>query len=111
MEWLLERTMATTICPSCIQGYRLAGEPTGEMVSVGDQQAYVRSGTTQGQKAVVILPDAFGLPIPNAQIIADRFSEKLGIDVYVPDIYHGAPIPFLRIVTLIYVCRSTTSQP
>lgn len=87
-----ERTMAdTAICPSCIQGYRLAGEPTGEMVSIGDQQAYLRTGGTQGGKAVVILPDAFGLPIPNTQIIADRLSKKLGIEVYVPDIYHGTP--------------------
>jgi len=42
-------------------------------------------------KAIVILTDIFGLASNNNQLIADELAEKLDVDVYVPDMFDGAP--------------------
>jgi carboxymethylenebutenolidase len=95
----------TGLCESCTQGYRLPGEPTGELTAVGALNTYFRSAPTAAttpkeKKAIVILTDAFGLPVPNAQIIADKLVERLGVDAYVPDIFDGASekLPWLLVV-------------
>jgi len=92
---------ATSLCEDCVRGYRIPGQPAGEMVDVGSQKAYLHvaprtkraasgpAGSTKGKSAVVILTDVFGLPVQNPKIIADSLSRKLGVDVYVPDIFNG----------------------
>lgn len=41
------------------------------------------------RKAIVILPDVFGLGINNPKLIADMLNDKVGCDVYVPDTFVG----------------------
>jgi dienelactone hydrolase len=52
-----------------------------------------RGDSTQSTKAIVLLTDVFGLPMPNPRIVADHFAEHVGVDVWVPDLFNGKP-PF-----------------
>jgi hypothetical protein len=81
----------TGICEDCLRGYRLPGEPKGAMTTIAGHQTYLRS-VTAGQRTTVcavLFTDIYGLVIPNTQILGDEMSEKLGIDVYVPDLFNG----------------------
>lgn len=79
----------TTVCERCVQGYLLGGEPTG----VFEGPAYFKASPVPSNRAIILLSDIFGLKIPNAKLLADRYSEKLGCDVWVPDLFEGNP-PF-----------------
>jgi len=52
-----------------------------------------RGDSSQPTKAIVLLTDVFGLPLPNPRIVADHFAEHVGVDVWVPDFFDGKP-PF-----------------
>jgi carboxymethylenebutenolidase len=47
---------------------------------------------TQRTKAIILLTDIFGLPLPNPRIVADHLAEHVGVDVWVPDFFNGAPL-------------------
>ena len=50
------------------------------------------SGTDASKHAIIlltVLTDIFGLAIKNPRIIADLLSEKVGVDVWVPDVFNG----------------------
>jgi dienelactone hydrolase len=47
---------------------------------------------TQRTKAIVLLTDIFGLPLPNPRIVADHLAEQVGVDVWVPDFFNGASL-------------------
>lgn len=42
---------------------------------------------------IVIIPDAFGLPFINNQILADNYASKGQFRVYLPDFMDGQPAP------------------
>ncbi|KAI0070920.1 dienelactone hydrolase endo-1-3,1,4-beta-D-glucanase [Panus rudis PR-1116 ss-1] len=75
-------------CEQCAQGYVIQGEPQGSMVN----GAYLKEGPNKS-RAVVLLTDIFGLPLVNCKLIADEISKNLECDVWVPDLFNGAP-PF-----------------
>jgi dienelactone hydrolase len=52
-----------------------------------------RGDSTQPTKAIILLTDIFGLPLPNPRIVADHLAEQVGVDVWVPDFFEGKP-PF-----------------
>ncbi|KAF6759166.1 dienelactone hydrolase endo-1,3,1,4-beta-D-glucanase [Ephemerocybe angulata] len=80
------------LCPKCVEGYELPGEPTGS-VHADYQGAYLAPGPPDGQKgiAVIFLTDGFGLPLKNCKIMADKIAERVGCDVWVPDYFAGRP--------------------
>ena len=52
--------------------------------------AYFTPGSvTDDKRTVVLLTDAFGLPLKNCKIIADRIAKDVGCDVWVPDYFAG----------------------
>jgi hypothetical protein len=78
-------------CENCFKGSELPGIPSGEMV--GD--AYFAAGSSEAvserkKTAVVLLTDIFGLPLKNSKIMADTLAQRLGVDVWVPDLFAGA---------------------
>ncbi|KAG8930106.1 hypothetical protein FRC01_003251 [Tulasnella sp. 417] len=88
--------MSIPLCEDCIKGYRLPGEPSGEMATIGAFKTYFRKSASStnsepSKKAVVLFTDAFGLTIPNTQLIGDSLGQSLDVDVYVPDIFEGKP--------------------
>lgn len=81
-------------CENCFKGYILPGDPTGSMIGTAYHRSAPASpsGTDASKHAIILLTDIFGLAIKNPRIIADLLSEKVGVDVWVPDVFNGAPI-------------------
>ncbi|KAK0188137.1 dienelactone hydrolase endo-1-3,1,4-beta-D-glucanase [Armillaria mellea] len=78
-------------CPDCYKGAALSGQPQGTLSDLNG--AYLASSPTGSSHAVVLLTDIFGLGLPNPKLLADFFSEQLGCDVWVPDLFDGhAPV-------------------
>lgn len=83
-------------CPNCAEGAFLPGEPTGTINS-DFQGAYYAPGPLSGddgtsassKRAVILLTDAFGLPLKNCKIMADDLAKRLGCDVWIPDYFAG----------------------
>jgi carboxymethylenebutenolidase len=78
-------------CENCFKGTELPGTPSGKMV--GD--AYLAAGPSDGaarqyKTGIVLLTDIFGLPLKNCKIMADILAQRLGVDVWVPDLFDGA---------------------
>ncbi|KAJ7126070.1 dienelactone hydrolase endo-1,3,1,4-beta-D-glucanase [Mycena epipterygia] len=82
-------------CPDCVSGTFLPGQPVG---SFGIHGAYyspaptTASTETRNKRAIILLTDAFGLPLTNCKLTADKLAERLACDVWVPDIFAGNPI-------------------
>ncbi|GAA97807.1 uncharacterized protein L969DRAFT_19153 [Mixia osmundae IAM 14324] len=79
-------------CADCFKGYMLDGEPRGSMVDIGGVQAYSTlpaKGDAKAGTAIVIATDIFGLAVKNPKLLADRFSDVLGVAAYVPDLFEG----------------------
>jgi hypothetical protein len=97
-------------CPDCYKGEILLAEPKGTILPDSSYFSPALNSTVphvhsqlrfrldtvfqaeNSKKAVIILPDIFGLGINNPKILADEFAEKLGVDVYVPDMFAGSHI-------------------
>lgn len=88
----------TTLCPRCQEGVVLTGEPTGS-IRADFHGAYFAPAPARPEEtiedkkkekcAVLLLTDAFGLPLKNCKIIADELASRLGCDVWVPDYFNG----------------------
>ncbi|KAN0123351.1 dienelactone hydrolase endo-1-3,1,4-beta-D-glucanase [Russula decolorans] len=78
-------------CTYCYKGFALPGEPKGTIVGQ-DYFTAAPNDATQRTKAIVLLTDIFGLPLPNPRIVADQLAEQVGVDVWVPDLFNGKPI-------------------
>lgn len=79
-------------CEHCTQGYILSGEPKNSMQPNGAYFAPAAGDNIATGKAVILFTDIFGLPLKNCKIQADMLAERLGVDVWVPDVFNGQPI-------------------
>ena len=85
-------------CPRCQEGSILSGEPKGTIENglLGNSYfspapaAEANTPDVSPKKAILLLTDAFGLPVNNCKIIADELAKRLGCDVWVPDYFMGA---------------------
>jgi len=82
-------------CTYCYKGFVLPGEPKGSIVGQ-DYFTPAPSDATQRTKAIILLTDIFGLPLPNPRIVADHLAEHVGVDVWIPDFFNGAPSHYYR---------------
>ncbi|RDW75491.1 hypothetical protein BP6252_06633 [Coleophoma cylindrospora] len=74
----------------CVKGKKHDGHIQGSMEKIGDIDTYVArpaSGSSQTDKAIVIVSDVFGI-YPNVQLTADKFAEE-GYLTVVPDLFNG----------------------
>ncbi|KAF8501050.1 dienelactone hydrolase endo-1-3,1,4-beta-D-glucanase [Russula emetica] len=78
-------------CTYCYKGFALPGEPKGTIVGQ-DYFTAAPNDATERTKAIILLTDIFGLPLPNPRIVADHLAEQVGVDVWVPDFFNGKPI-------------------
>jgi hypothetical protein len=76
-------------CENCSKGDLLPGDPTGAISTDGAYLASAPQSEMTPARAVVLLTDAFGLPLKNCKILADDLSKRLQCDVWVPDIFGG----------------------
>ncbi|KAH7884962.1 hypothetical protein F5I97DRAFT_1881233 [Phlebopus sp. FC_14] len=84
-------------CPDCNRGSILAGTPTGSLTKLNGVEAYFAPAVPSAEGvtkpfALVLLSDAFGLPLVNTKIMADKFAKDLACDVWIPDLFNGEPI-------------------
>jgi carboxymethylenebutenolidase len=81
-------------CPDCTTGGFLPGEPTGTFSTQGAYftpapVALEPEDPQASKRAVLLLTDAFGLPLKNSKILADNLAKRLNCDVWVPDLFEG----------------------
>jgi carboxymethylenebutenolidase len=80
-------------CPDCYRGSILEGKPTGLFTEVDGVAAYLASNlqdtNARQSRAIILLSDAFGLPLVNSHLLADKFSKELSCDVWIPDLFDG----------------------
>lgn len=79
------------ISQCCATGSLHAGTPKGEVTKLHGLDCYITnppSGTSP-KGIVVIIPDAFGIALPNNRILADAYAEKIGAQVLLPDFMDG----------------------
>ena len=70
----------------CVSGFIHEGEPKGTYIEIADVKAYKTQPGKRDDAIVVILPDIFGIYLPNTLLIADQFASKTGFTTYIPDI-------------------------
>lgn len=84
-------------CPNCAEGAYLPGDPTGS-IHPDFQGAYYTPGPNDGtsKRTVLLLTDAYGLPLKNCKIIADQLAKRLECNVWIPDYFAGMYLPLMR---------------
>jgi hypothetical protein len=85
-------------CPDCFQGHAHEGQPSGKITKLHGLDTYV-SEPADGRPArgiIVVIPDAFGWDFVNTRLLADRYADKGGYKVYLPDFMGGQLILVLR---------------
>lgn len=70
----------------CATGFIHEGEPKGTYIEIADVKAYKTQPGKRDDAIVVILPDIFGIYLPNTLLVADQFASKSGFTTYIPDI-------------------------
>lgn len=78
-------------CPACFSGHIDSSKPIGRVEIVHGRETYVAE-PPEGELAkgiVVIIPDAFGQPFVNNQILADHYAAGGKFRVYLPDFTNG----------------------
>lgn len=78
-----------TLKPCCATGSLHTGTPTGRFEKKHGLDCYVAKAPNGNPKGIiVIIPDAFGIALPNNQILADDYA-KHGFTVYLPEFMDG----------------------
>ncbi|KZW03086.1 alpha/beta-hydrolase [Exidia glandulosa HHB12029] len=82
-----------SFCRDCVVAVTHEGTPTGKIEQIGGVDTYVAlpEGDYPKDKAVLFLPDIFGITFQNNQLLADDFARN-GFAVYVPDYLNGDPV-------------------
>jgi len=76
----------------CFQGYFHKGTPKGSIIKLGPdgRETYVSGPEpAQASGAILIIADVFGISLNNNKIIADKYADKTGARVYLPDFFDG----------------------
>jgi hypothetical protein len=100
-------------CKDCVSGHILPGDPKGTFTE-GAYFTRAEQGNdgNSGKRVLVLLTDSFGLQIQNPKILADSFANRLGCDVFVPDLFNGKLVHWQARVRSLTWCgfRASSSQ-
>jgi len=77
----------------CIRGSIHTGSPTGTMTNIAGLETYFSKTDNFTGRAVLFLTDAFGLPFINNKLLADTYAKQANVNVYMPDLFEGDPVP------------------
>ncbi|KAI0064893.1 alpha/beta-hydrolase [Artomyces pyxidatus] len=83
-----------SFCEHCVKGVRHEGTPEGTYETINGIKTYVAkpAGDYPKDKAVIFIPDVFGLELVNNTLLIDGFAQN-GFQVYSPDLFEGDPVP------------------
>lgn len=101
-------------CDNCTKGCVLPGEPVGSILPEFDGAYFTPGPEGSTKRAIVLLSDAFGLPLVNNKLIADHFAKSLSCDVWTPDLFAGKEyhdIHFLSFLELTCSTLGATGEP
>ena len=75
-------------CRECFSGTVHAGTPVGTVEEIYGRKTYVTKPPDgkESKGVVVFIPDAFGLPFINNQVLCDRYAAKGQYIHYLPDV-------------------------
>jgi hypothetical protein len=93
-------------CPDCFKGHVREGKPLGKIEKVHGRETYIAE-PPEGKPAkgiVVIVPDAFGLPFVNNQLLADHYAALGQYLVYLPDFMDGGVSFFFLFFFFLFSC-------
>lgn len=78
-------------CTDCFSGKARDGKPQGKITKLYGLDTYVAepAGHRPSKGTIIIIPDAFGMPFVNNQLLADNYACKGGYRVYLPDFMRG----------------------
>ena len=79
-------------CASCYTGHDHPGPVHGREAKLHGHDVYIAEPPTKGVSQtglIVILSDVFGWDTTNLRGVADRYAERTGCRVYLPDFMHG----------------------
>ncbi|KAK4996069.1 hypothetical protein LTR66_004238 [Elasticomyces elasticus] len=78
----------------CATGSLHTGTPTGRLERLHGLNCYIADPPSSKPKGVVvIIPDAFGIALPNNCILADEYAKKGNFLVILPDFMDGRVVP------------------
>ncbi|KAG9309440.1 alpha/beta-hydrolase [Chiua virens] len=79
-----------SLCDKCVSGVRHEGTPEGKVIELDGVKVYFAkpTGDYPKDKAILFLPDVFGIELINARLLADDFA-KNGFQVYAIDYFGG----------------------
>jgi len=83
-----------SFCKNCVSGVKHDGTPKGSITKINGVDCYVALPEVDypKDKAILFLPDVFGIELINAKLLCDSFAEN-GFAVYAPDYLNGDAIP------------------
>ncbi|KAJ4490760.1 Alpha/Beta hydrolase protein [Lentinula aciculospora] len=86
--------MGSSFCDDCFKGVIHEGESKGAWESIGSLNCYVGtpSKNYDQSRAILYLPDAFGMQLINNQLIVDSFADNGFLTIGV-DYFDGDPFP------------------
>ncbi|KAF2725800.1 hypothetical protein K431DRAFT_280520 [Polychaeton citri CBS 116435] len=85
----------------CASGSLHTGTPTGRIEKVFGLDTYVAEPPCGNPKGVVVIvPDAFGIGLPNNRILADEYARTGNFKVYLPDFMDGFVLPLEVMLSL-----------
>ncbi|KAL5592833.1 hypothetical protein FOBRF1_013141 [Fusarium oxysporum] len=83
-------------CADCYRGHDHPGPVHGRETKLHGHDVYVAEPQTKEVSTkglIVVLSDAFGWNTTNLRGVADRYAERTGCRVYLPDFMHGTAAP------------------
>ncbi|KAJ7661091.1 hypothetical protein B0H17DRAFT_1259697 [Mycena rosella] len=82
-----------SFCAKCFKTVKHEGTPEGTITQIAGVKCYVATLRVAypKEKAVIFLPDVFGLELPNTQFLADDLVRS-GFKTIIPDIMNGDPV-------------------
>ncbi|KAI8722747.1 DLH domain-containing protein [Fusarium sp. LHS14.1] len=83
-------------CANCYTGHDHPGPVYGREAKLHGHDVYIAEPQTKGVSQtglIVILSDVFGWDTTNLRGVADRYAERTGCRVYLPDFMHGTSAP------------------
>ncbi|KAA1077235.1 hypothetical protein PGT21_015874 [Puccinia graminis f. sp. tritici] len=86
----------------CLSGFIHEGKPSGRIQSINGVNVYVANpasddraesqSSAEGQKAILVFPDVFGIDLINVQLITDKLATDLNTPAYLVDTFAGGDI-------------------
>ncbi|KAH6956122.1 Alpha/Beta hydrolase protein [Fusarium avenaceum] len=83
-------------CADCYRGHDHLGPVYGREAKLHGHDVYIAEPQTKPVSQtglIVVLSDAFGWDTINLRGVADRYAERTGCKVYLPDFMHGTSAP------------------